>query len=60
MWQTVVETVYISLLELILEGRFLSCCRKNSEMRQGGQESKVMIYLSDSMLSRGEQEVSGE
>ena len=33
---------------------FLSHGRKNSEMRQGGQESKLSIYLSKSTLSKGE------
>ena len=47
-------------LAVLSEGRFLSHSRKNSEMRQGGQESKVRIYLRESMLSREEQAVSGE
>ena len=33
---------------------FLPHRRKNSEMRQGGQESKVRIYLSQNTLSEGE------
>ena len=31
--------------------RFLPCLRKNSEVKQGGKESKVRIYLSKDMLS---------
>ena len=34
--------------------RFLPHCRKNSETRQGGQESKVRMYLSKNTLSEGE------
>ena len=48
---------------MILESTFLSGSRTNSEtsdMRQGGQESKARIYLSDNILSRGQQPVLGE
>ena len=42
---------------MILQGTFFSGSRKNSEtseMRQGGQERKGRIYLSDNILSSGE------
>ena len=40
----------------LMKVRFLPNCRKNSEMRQWDQESKVRIYLSKNMLSEGEGE----
>ena len=42
---------------VLLEGWFLFHCRKNSKMRQGGQESKARIYLRDIILLKREQTV---
>ena len=39
---------------LLVNVRFLSHRRKNSETRQGGQESKMRIYLSKNTLSERE------
>ena len=43
---------YIYYILLTLECRFLSHHRKYSETRQGGQENKARINLSDSTLLR--------
>ena len=45
---------HILMMPLILvKESFVSHLRKNSEIRQGGQKSKVGIYLNKSMLSKG-------
>ena len=45
---------HILMMPLILvKESFVFHLRKNSEIRQGGQKSKVGIYLNKSMLSKG-------
>ena len=42
-------------LLLISEGRFLSHGIKNSKIREGGQESKMRVYIGDMLLGESRQ-----